>query len=93
MRGRYEFDGAIHEMRDNGGACVVFPWDLREEFGAGRVKVRVLFDGIPYEGSVVNMGLKDEQGNILYIIGLLKAIRKDLGKGDGDLVHVVVEKR
>lgn len=80
-------------MRDNGGAYVVFPWDLREEFGAGRVKVRVLFDGIPYEGSVVNMGLKDEQGNILYIIGLLKAIRKDLGKGDGDLVHVVVEKR
>ena len=93
MRGRYEFDGAIHEMRDNGGAYVVFPWDLREEFGAGRVKVRVLFDGIPHEGSVVNMGLKDEQGNILYIIGLLKAIRKDLGKGDGDLVHVVVEKR
>lgn len=80
-------------MRDNGGAYVVFPWDIRKEFGSGRVKVRVLFDGIPYEGSIVNMGLKDEQGNILYIIGLLKAIRKELGKGDGDPVHVVVEKR
>ena len=23
---------------DNGGAYVIFPWDIREEFGKGRVK-------------------------------------------------------
>ncbi len=93
MRDRYEFDGVIREMRDSGGAYVVFPWDIRKEFGAGRVKVSVLFDGLPYEGSIVNMGLKDEQGNVCYIIGLLKAIRKELGKADGDPVHVVVKRR
>ena len=93
MRDRYEFDGVIREMRDSGGAYVVFPWDIRKEFGAGRVKVSVLFDELPYEGSIVNMGLKDEQGNVCYIIGLLKAIRKELGKADGDPVHVVVKRR
>ena len=93
MRDRYEFDGVIREMRDSGGAYVVFPWDIRKEFGAGRVKVSVLFDGLPYEGSIVNMGLKDEQGTVCYIIGLLKAIRKELGKADGDPVHVVVKRR
>lgn len=44
-------------------------------------------------GSIVNMGLKDEKGNVCYIIGLLKAIRKELGKSEGDLVHVIVAER
>ncbi len=93
MKDKYEFDAVIHEMRDSGGAYVVFPWDIREEFGAGRVKVSATFDAVPYDGSIVNMGLKDRQGNPCYIIGVLKAIRRQLGKGDGDLVHVTVTKR
>ena len=28
-----------------------------------------------------------------YLIGLLKAIRLQLGKGDGDSVHVVIRER
>lgn len=93
MLDQYEFDSKIYEMKDTGGAYVIFPWDIRKEFGAGRVKVSVLFDGIAYDGSIVNMGVKDEQGNICYIIGILKSIRKKLGKSDGDTVHVVVTKR
>ena len=89
MRASYEFEAAIREEED-GGAYVVFPWDIREEFGRGRVKIRAEFDGIPYEGSIVNMGLKDENGNVLYLIGVLKSIRKALGKGNGDTVKVVV---
>ena len=58
MRERYEFQAVLRQAESPGGAYVVFPWDLREEFGAGRVKVHVLFDGIPYDGSIVNMGLK-----------------------------------
>ena len=50
-------------------------------------------DGIPYDGSIVNMGLKDEDGNIRYIIGVLKSIRKELGKSQGDTVHVTVSPR
>nr|WP_325222553.1 DUF1905 domain-containing protein [uncultured Oscillibacter sp.] len=93
MRDRYEFEAVIHEADGSGGAYVVFPWNLREEFGAGRVKVRALFDGIPYEGSIVNMGVKDEAGNIAYILGVRKDIRKALGKGQGDTLHVVVTRR
>ena len=66
----YEYDGVIHELPDSGGAYVVFPWDIREEFGKGRVKVHAEFDGFPYDGSIVNMGLKDKNGNVCYIIGL-----------------------
>ena len=82
MKDRYEFDAVIHELKDCGGAYVIFPWDIREEFGAGRVKVSATFDALPYDGSIVNMGVKDAQGKPCYIIGVLKAIRKQLGKGD-----------
>lgn len=93
MQEIYEFDAEIHEVRESGGAYVIFPWDIRREFGAGRVKVSVLFDGIAYDGSIVNMGVKNQQGDICYIIGILRSIRKALGKNGGDTVHVVVRKR
>lgn len=89
----YTFDAVLHENPDNGGAYIVFPWDIRKEFGKGRVKVHAIFDGIPYDGSVVNMGVRNEDGEICYVIGVLKAIRKQLGKKDGDSVHVVIAER
>ena len=90
---RFEYNGIIHEVPDSGGAYVIFPWNIREEFGMGRVKVHAEFDGIPYDGSIVNMGVKDENGNVCYIIGLLKSVRKQLNKGEGDSVHVVIRER
>ena len=33
------------------------------------------FDGIPYDGSIVNMGVKNPDGSVCYIIGILKSIR------------------
>ncbi len=89
----YSFDAVIHEIPENGGAYVIFPWDIRKEFGKGRVKVRALFDGVPYDGSIVNMGVKDENGEVCYVIGVLKSIRSTLGKADGDVVHVVISER
>ena len=88
---KYEYDTVLHEMDDNGGAYVIFPWDIREEFGKGRVKVHALFDGIHYDGSIVNMGVKNADGSVCYIIGVLKAIRARLNKHDGDTIHVVIE--
>ena len=88
---RYEYDAVLHETPDGGGAYVAFPWDIRAEFGKGRVRVRARFDGIPYEGSVVNMGVKNPDGSVCYIIGVLKSIRKELNKGDGDTLRVVIE--
>ena len=59
----------------------------------GRAKVHAEFDGIPYDGSIVNMGVKDENGNVCYVIGLLKSIRNRLNKGNGDSIHVVIRER
>ena len=87
---RYEYDAVIHTEPD-GGAYVAFPWDLRQAFGKGRVKVHASFDGVPYDGSIVNMGVKHPDGSVCYVIGLLKSIRTALGKGDGDTVRVTIE--
>ncbi len=88
---RYEFTAILHETHDSGGAYVVFPWDIRQEFGKGRVKVHASFGGLPYDGSIVNMGLKNADGSVCYIIGVLKSIRSRLNIRDGDKVHVVIE--
>ena len=88
----YTFSTTIYTDRESGGAYVIFPYDIRNEFGRGRVKVHATFDGVPYDGSIVNMGVKDESGNICYVIGVLKSIRKQLGKTDGDTVEVQIHK-
>ena len=92
MNKEYCFDAVLHENSD-GGAYIIFPWDIRQEFGQGRVKVHAEFDGLPYDGSIVNMGVKDDEGNICYIIGVLKSIRKALGKVDGDVLSVTIRRR
>lgn len=88
--GAYAFDAVLQSVPDKGGAYVVFPWNIREEFGKGRVKVHAEFDGVPYNGSIVKMGVKDEAGEICYIIGVLKSIRQAIGKQPGDTVRVTV---
>ncbi|MCI9614386.1 MAG: DUF1905 domain-containing protein [Dorea sp.] len=89
----YKFNAVIHTIPEKGGAYIEFPYDIREEFGKGRVKVHVTFDGIPYDGSIVNMGVKNPDGSICYIIGMLKAIREQLDKSNGDSVEVTVCER
>ncbi len=64
----YEYESLIYEAQQKGGAYVVFPYDIRKEFGRGRVKVHILFDGEPYDGSIVNMGVRNEDGTVCYII-------------------------
>jgi hypothetical protein len=52
--------------------------------------VEATFDGEPYRGSVVNMGVKDAAGHICYIIGITKAIRQQIGKSFGDTIEVTL---
>ena len=89
----YEFEAVIQPVPDKGGAYIIFPYDIRQEFGKGRVKVHATFDGHPYDGSIVNMGIKDEEGNICYIIGIRKAIRAKIGKEPGDRIQVIIHER
>ena len=86
----FEYDAVLREQADSGGAYMPFPWDIRELFGKGRLRVHAELDGIPYDGSVVNMGVKNPDGSICYIIGVLKSIRRTIGKKDGDTIHVVI---
>ena len=89
----YTFTAVIEPVPNKHGTFVRFPHDVRQEFGKGRVKVRAVFDGAPYEGSLVNMGVKNADGSVCYIIGVQKDIQAKIGKGPGDAVAVTVQER
>ena len=57
------------------------------------MKVHATFDGEPYDGSIVNMGVKNDDGSVCYIIGVRKDIRARIGKQPGDMVSVTVKER
>lgn len=86
----HRFSATIIQNEDMDAAYIVVPIDIRKEYGVGRLKVEATFDGAPYRGSVVNMGVKDAEGNICYIIGITKAIRQKIGKTFGDTIDVTI---
>ena len=45
---------------------------------------------IPYSGSIVNMGVKNADGSVCYLVGIRKDIRSRIGKQPGDTVFVTV---
>ena len=83
----YEFDAVIKKVPDIDGAYIEFTYDVREEFGKGRVRVHAEFDGVPYDGSLVRMNTPG------HIIGVRKDIRMLLQKQPGDMVHVKIRER
>ena len=89
----YRFDAVIQKNPEMDAAYIIFPYDIREVFGKGRVKAHATFDNVPYDGSIVNMGVKDAEGKVCYVIGMTKAIRKEIGKTFGDTVAVTIRER
>ena len=90
----YEYDAVIQSsVIGSGGAYVPFPYDVRAEFNKGRAKVHATFDGEPYDGSIVNMGVKNADGSVCYIMGILKDIRAKIGKQPGDIIKVTIRER
>lgn len=84
---RYEFDAVIQKVPDIDGAYIEFPYDVKKEFGKGRVKVHATFDNVPYDGSLVRMK------TVNHIIGLRKDIRSLIHKQPGDSIHVTICER
>ena len=83
---KYKFEAKI-EAGDGGGAYVLFPYDTEKEFlTRGKVPVKATFNGVPYTGSLI------KYDNPLHMLGMLKAIREQTGKGPGDSIEVVVWK-
>ena len=89
----YEFEAEIKKVPDMDGAYVEIPFDVRAEFGKGRVAVHATFDGEPYDGSIVNMGVKNDDGSVCHIIGIRKDIRAKIGKQPGDVIKVTLRER
>lgn len=83
----YVFEAEIKKVPDLDGAYVEIPFDVRAEFGRGRVKVHAWFDGVAYDGSLVRMKTPG------HILGLRKDIRAAIGKQPGDVVQVRLRER
>ena len=75
------------ESGDGGGAYVLFPYDTEKAFATkGKIPVKATFDGVAYTGSLI------KYGNPQHMLGVLKAIREQIGKAPGDTIEVVVWK-
>ena len=83
----YEFRAEIKKVPDIDGAYIEIPFDVKEEFGKGRVPVDATFDGEPYQGSLVRMKTP------CHIIGVRKDIRAKIGKQPGDTIRVTIKER
>lgn len=82
----YKFEAIIQKHEGKDAAYIEIPFDVEKEFKAKRVKVKAMFDGFKYRGSIVKMGLP------CYMIGLTKEVRKNIGKEVGDTIFVEIEK-
>ena len=83
----YKFTAVIQKVEGIDGAYVEIPFDVREEFGKGRVKVTATFDGVAY---VVCL---DKLGVPLFFFGIIKDIRAKIVKRPGDAIEVTIRER
>lgn len=83
----YEFKAEIKKVPDIDGAYIEIPFDVKAEFGKGRVPVTATFDGVVYEGSLVKMKTP------CHILGIRKDIRAKIGKQPGDIINVTIKER
>ncbi|WP_024620231.1 DUF1905 domain-containing protein [Metaclostridioides mangenotii] len=83
----YKFEAVIKKVPDINGAYIEIPFDVKKEFGKGRVPVHATFDGEPYDGSLVRMKTP------CHIIGIRKDIREKIGKQPGDTIKVTLKER
>ncbi len=76
---------AVIQEGDGGGAYVTIPFDVEQEYGKKRVKIRATVNGEPYRGTLVRMGGPD------HMLIILKEIRQKIGKSVGDEVTIELE--
>lgn len=82
---RIEFDAPLRQHQGMDASYIEPPFDVEDVFGAKRVKVLATFDGHAYRGSIVRMGGR-------FLLGVTQEVRRAIGKGFGDTVHVTLLK-
>lgn len=84
----HEFTAVLEKPNDGmDTAFINIPFDVEEVYGTnGMVKVKALFDGHPYRGSLSNMGTGG------HIIIVRKDVREAIGKKVGDKVRVQIQR-
>ena len=83
----FSFSAVVKKVEGIDGAYIEIPFDVKEVFGKGRVKVSATFDGVPYDGSLVRMKTP------CHILGIRKDIRAKIEKQPGDTVKVTIRER
>lgn len=83
----YKFNAVIRKVEGIDAAYIDFPYDVKKEFGKGRVPVTATFDGVEYKGSLVRMK------TLQHIIGIRKDIRFTINKKPGDMIAVTIQER
>ena len=89
----YKFQATIEKTPDQDGAYIAVPFDIKKEFKKGRLPVHATFDGEPYDGNIVNMGLKNPDGTTRYIIGINQSLRAKINRQPGDTIKVTIKER
>lgn len=83
----YSFEAIIQKNPDMDAGYIIIPFDVKKEFGKSRVKVLATFDNVQYQGSLVRMQTP------YHIIGVTKAIRKQINKTFSDKIQVRIKER
>ena len=77
-----KFKAIYKKVDDKEAGYIEIPFDVEKEYGAKRVKVKALLDGVEYRGSLVRMG------TTCHILGIPKVTRELIGKTFGQELEV-----
>ncbi len=80
------FKAKMIQNGDMDAGYIEIPFDVEKEYGAKRVKVLALLNGIEYRGSLVRMK------SPCHILGIPKVVRSQMGADFGDIIEVELEK-
>lgn len=81
-----EFKTTLLQNGNMDAGYIEIPFDVEKEYGAKRVKVKALLNGVEYRGSIVRMGIP------CHMLGVPKVIRNKIGAAFGDMIEVRLEK-
>lgn len=85
MAGKQTFKTELHQSPGMDATGIKLPFDINEVWGAKRVKVKAVINGVEYRGSAVSMSGE-------YWMGVPKAFREAAGITAGDHIEVTMER-